>query len=149
MSANLLDASALIHSLPSLLPLGRKRLESPHDAIAALVHTVFTTLGFRLVGVEESGPIGTFEGNVLPDAWNQHGPGNYTLRYKHEQSSLEFVVKVGKLGSRTLINSIALEVSIVQGFGRLGYLLIMYAERQSCYFGHLYERFYLSLILPS
>jgi len=47
--------------------------------------------------------------NILPEEWSQHGPGNYTFRYKHDQSSLEFVVKVAKLGSRTLLNAIALE----------------------------------------
>ena len=36
--------------------------------------------------------------------------GHYTLRYKHEQSSMEFVIKVSKLGGRTVINAIAVEV---------------------------------------
>ncbi|KAI0650618.1 PI31 proteasome regulator N-terminal-domain-containing protein [Trametes meyenii] len=109
MSTNILDASALLHALPNVLPDKKKKLESPQDALAALVHTVFTVLGFRLIGIDESGPTRTFEDNVLPEEWNQHGPGNYALRYKHEQSSLEFLVKVVKLGSRTLINSIAIE----------------------------------------
>ncbi|KAH9943323.1 PI31 proteasome regulator N-terminal-domain-containing protein [Epithele typhae] len=109
MVASILDASALIHALPNVLPSAKKSLQSPHDAIAALVHTVFTILAFRLVGIDESGLVHTFEGNVLPDEWNQHGPGNYTFRYRHEQSSLEFLVKVAKLGSRTLVNSIAIE----------------------------------------
>ena len=111
MVANLLDASALIQALPSTLPLGKKTLGTPQDAIAALVHTALTALGFRLVGIDDTDSIHTFESNILPEAWNQHGPGNYTFRYKHEQSSLQFLVKVGKLGSRTIIDSIALEVS--------------------------------------
>ncbi|OJT11671.1 Proteasome inhibitor PI31 subunit [Trametes pubescens] len=109
MSANILDASALLHALPKVLPAKNKKLESSQDGIAALVHTAFTVLGFRLLGIDESGPTRTYEDNVLPEEWNQHGPGNYALRYKHEQSSLEFLVKVVKLGSRTLINSIAIE----------------------------------------
>ncbi|KAH9899744.1 PI31 proteasome regulator N-terminal-domain-containing protein [Cubamyces lactineus] len=109
MTANILDASALIHALPNVLPADKKKLESPQDAIAALVHTAFTVLGFRLIGIDESGPTRTFEDNVLPEEWNQHGPGNYAFRYRHEQSSLEFLVKVIKLGNRTLINSIAVE----------------------------------------
>ncbi|KAI1796258.1 PI31 proteasome regulator N-terminal-domain-containing protein [Ganoderma leucocontextum] len=111
MVANILDASALLHALPNLLPTGKKSLESQQDAIAALVHTALTTLTFRLAGVDETGPSHTFENNVLPEEWNQHGPGNYTFKYKHEQSSLEFLVKVVKLGSRTLINSIAIQTS--------------------------------------
>ena len=111
MVANLLDASALLQTLPSLLPPGKKKLDSQQDAIAALVHTALTVLGFRLTAVDESTPTRTFENNALPEEWNQHGPGNYAFKYRHEQSSLEFLVKVTKLGSRTLVNSIAVEVS--------------------------------------
>ena len=111
MVANILDASALLQTLPSLLPPGKKKLDSQQDAIAALVHTALTVLGFRLTAVDESTPTRTSENNALPEEWNQHGPGNYAFKYRHEQSSLEFLVKVTKLGSRTLVNSIAVEVS--------------------------------------
>lgn len=111
MAVNILDASALLHSLPNILPPSKKKLESQQDALAALVHAALTTLAFRLTGVDETGPSLTIENNVLPEEWNQHGPGNYTFKYRHEQSSLEFLVKVVKLGSRTLINSIAIEVT--------------------------------------
>ncbi|KAI0321848.1 PI31 proteasome regulator N-terminal-domain-containing protein [Amylostereum chailletii] len=109
MTVDLLDPSALISSLPSLLPPSKKRLESTHDAITALLHTVLIALAFRLVAVDDSSPANPVLNGVLPEAWNRHGPGNYTLRYRHEQSSLEFVVKVVKLGSRTLVNAIAVE----------------------------------------
>ncbi|KAI0775984.1 PI31 proteasome regulator N-terminal-domain-containing protein [Trametes elegans] len=109
MPANILDASALLQTLPNVLPEGKKKLGSQQDGITALIHTVFTVLGFRLIGTDESGPANTFDNNVLPENWNQHGPGNYALRYRHEQSSLEFLVKVVKLGGRTLVNSIAIE----------------------------------------
>ena len=69
-----------------------------------------SALGFRLIGVDDTPSAQTFQDNVLPETWNVHGPGNYTFRYKHEQSSLEFVLKLGKLGSRTTLNAIALEV---------------------------------------
>lgn len=113
MSANILDPSALIQAIPTRLPLTKKRLESPQDGIAVLTHTALAALGFRLIAVDETAPGRTFDSNVLPDEWNQHGPSHYTFRYKHEQSSLEFIVKVVKLGSRTMINSIALEVCIL------------------------------------
>lgn len=70
------------------------------------------TLAFRLVAIDDSSPTRSVENNVLPDGWNAHGPGNYTLRYRHEQSSLEYLVKVSKLGGRTLINAIAIEASL-------------------------------------
>lgn len=107
--ANILDSSSLLTSLPKLLP-GPKTLNHPQDALTALTHAVFSVLGFRLVGVDESSS-GTFPDNILPDIWNSQGPGSYTLRYRHEQSSLEFTIKVTKLGSRTLVNGIASEAS--------------------------------------
>lgn len=110
MAPDLLDPSALTASLPNLLPPNRKKLESQQDAITALVHTAFKVLSFRLVAVDDSTPASSNLDGILPDSWNSHGPGSYTLRYRHEQSSLEFVVKVVKLGSRTLINAIAVEV---------------------------------------
>ena len=112
MSSNILDPSALIHALPNVLPPTKKKFESPQDAIAALVHTALVSLSFRLIAVDEASPARSILNSVLPDEWNQHGPGHYTFRYRHEQSSLEFVVKVVKLGSRTVINSIAVEVCL-------------------------------------
>ncbi|KZT12822.1 uncharacterized protein LAESUDRAFT_808353 [Laetiporus sulphureus 93-53] len=109
MSSNILDPAALIHALPNVLPPGKKKLNTPQDAIAALIHTAMVALGFRLIGVDEDSPARTILNSVLPDEWNQYGPAHYTFRYRHEQSSLEFVVKVVKLGSRTLVNSIATE----------------------------------------
>jgi len=89
------------------LPSNKKRLESQQDAIAALIHSAFHALSFRLIAVDDSSPASTTAIDTLPEAWNTDGPGNYTLRYRHEQSSLEFIVKVVKLSSRTLINAIA------------------------------------------
>lgn len=110
MTTNILDPAAICALLPTLLPLTAKKLNSSHDGIAALVHTALSALAFRLIGIDESSTVLSSFDNVLPEAWNQHGPGNYTFRYKHDQSSLEFVVKVIKLGARTLINAIAIEV---------------------------------------
>lgn len=113
MSKNILDPAAVISKLPQLLPQGKKLLQTQQDALVALVHSAMTALGFRLIGIDDSPSLGSFENNVLPDGWNAHGPGSYTHRYKHEQSSLEFVLKLGKLGSRFTINAIALEVRML------------------------------------
>jgi proteasome inhibitor subunit 1 (PI31) len=110
MAPDSLDPSALISPLLDLLPSNKKRLESQQDAIVALIHSAFHALSFRLVAVDDSSPASTTVNAVLPEAWNTNGPGNYTLRYRHEQSSLEFVIKAIKLSSRTLINAIAVEV---------------------------------------
>lgn len=113
MVSSILDPAALLPTLTQLLPPNGKRLTNPHDGLAALVHTIMTALAFRLISVDESSPARTFADNVLPDSWNSHGPGSYTFRYKHDQSSLEFLLKVSTLGSRTLVYAIALEVGLV------------------------------------
>jgi len=102
---DILDPSALLALLPSLLSGDPKTLASQQDGIVALIHTVLVALSFRLTGVEGAPP------NVLPADWNKIGPGHYTLSYKHDQSSMGFVVNVSKLGNRTVINAIAVEVS--------------------------------------
>ncbi|KAJ7699952.1 PI31 proteasome regulator N-terminal-domain-containing protein [Mycena rosella] len=108
MVADALDAAAVIALLPTLLPTSKKTLSSSQDGIAALLHAAMTSLAFRLIAIDESSP-GTSALPALPEEWNKHGPSHYTFRYRHDQSSLEFVVKVSKLGGRTLINAIALE----------------------------------------
>lgn len=70
-----------------------------------------STLGFRLIAIDESSGQNLSSATVLPAEWNKNGPGHYTFKYKHDQSSLEFVLNVSKLGGRTLINAIAVEVS--------------------------------------
>ena len=110
MAPDLLDPSALTAQLLDLLPSDKKRLESQQDAIVALTHSAFHALSFRLVAVDDSTLASTTLNGILPEDWNTNGPGNYTLRYRHEQSSLEFIIKVIQLGSRTLINAIAVGV---------------------------------------
>ncbi|KAJ7179869.1 PI31 proteasome regulator N-terminal-domain-containing protein [Mycena crocata] len=108
MVSNILDPAALIALLPTLLPSSKQTLSSSQDGIAALLHAAMTALAFRLIAVDESS-LGTSPLTVLPDEWNKDGPSHYTFRYRHDQSSLEFVLKVSKLGGRTLVNAIALE----------------------------------------
>lgn len=112
MTTSIFDPAALISSLPRLLPVPSKTLKSQHDGITALLHTAMVAVGFRLVAVDDSAPANDALVNVLPSEWNSHSPGHFALRYRHDQSSMEFIIKVVKLGSRTLINGIATEVDI-------------------------------------
>ena len=105
--SNILDPAALLSSLPNILPADSKRLASAQDGFAALLHIVFTALGFRLAEVNGSS---VTPGNELPPQWNQNGPGDYSFTYRHDQSSLQFIIKISKLGSRTVVNAIASEV---------------------------------------
>jgi len=110
MPGDPLDPAALTGRLPSLLPEATKKLDTSQDGLTALLHTAMVELGFRLIAVDEHSPPTPDLNNILPEDWAKHGPGSYTLRYKHDQSSLEFLFKVSKLGNRTLFNAIALEV---------------------------------------
>jgi proteasome inhibitor subunit 1 (PI31) len=113
MTNDVLDAAAITQLLPGLLPASSKNLASCHDALAALFHTAMSAVGFRLVGIDELSPPSSTTIKVLPDKWDAHGPGHYTFRYLHDQSSLDFVMKVAKLGGRTIVNAIAAEVCLL------------------------------------
>ena len=110
MAGDPLDPAVLTARIPGLLPEAAKKLGSAQDGLAALLHTAMTELGFRLIAIDENSPPKSDLDSILPEDWAKNGPGNYAFRYKHDQSSLEFLLKVSKLGNRTLINAIALEV---------------------------------------
>jgi len=107
MTQNILDPFSIVSLLPSLLPTESKSLSSPQDGIAALLHSSLSALSFRLIAVNSSPQ----QANILPVNWNKDGPQHYSFKYRHEQSSMEFVINISKLGKRTVINAIALEVS--------------------------------------
>ena len=53
---------------------------------------------------------GTSVDNALNSGWNDRGEDTYSFEYKHEQSSMTFRVRVGKMGGRIQIDATA-EVS--------------------------------------
>lgn len=108
--SDILDPSAVLSSLPTILPPSCT-LQSPQDAIVSLIHACMNVLSFRLVGIDDAISF-TTSSNTLPEGWNKQGPANYTLRYKHEQSSMEFLLKIIKMGPITVINAIAIEVGL-------------------------------------
>ncbi|KAE8228224.1 hypothetical protein CF326_g6854 [Tilletia indica] len=103
------------------------QLANPYDAIAALSHTFMTLVGFRLVGLGEdhrlesssagaaagegsgSGESGVSGTNRLPKEWNARGPESYAFRYRHNQSAMEFVLKIVRMSGRALIHALAVE----------------------------------------
>lgn len=141
-----LDADALLLLLPTLLPLSTSSpLPHPTDSVAALVHTIHTQLGFRLLpsagqaAAPEAGPshaggpaepettgdnedddmsetttavdpnedTGSGVANVLPAGWNARGEDAYSFEYRHEQSSMTFRVRVGRMGNRVTVDGMA------------------------------------------
>jgi proteasome inhibitor subunit 1 (PI31) len=43
----------------------------------------------------------------LPEGWNARGEDSYTFEYRHEQSSLVFRIRVGRMGGRVQIDAMA------------------------------------------
>ena len=88
------------------------QLRDPFDAVALLCHACMLVVGFRLVGLGEDDKIEVTADPTapkpLPTAWNSTTTSNYTFRYAHDQSSLTYLVKVSRLGSKALIHGLTL-----------------------------------------
>ncbi|GAA5863659.1 hypothetical protein JCM8547_003684 [Rhodosporidiobolus lusitaniae] len=113
-----LSPSALTALLPRLVSPSTS-LSSPPQALALVVHAIHSALSFRLISPSPSStpaPTSTDGGqaeaphpNKLPDGWPVAQGGELKLKYRHEQSSLEFVVSVVELGGRALIAGVAVD----------------------------------------
>jgi proteasome inhibitor subunit 1 (PI31) len=129
-----LEANHILELLPTLLPRSTSS-PLPHttDALAALVHTIHTALAFRLIrptNEEASEPAGEVqhdfddgasetttavdqdeaEGDVegrLWTGWNHRAEDSYSFEYKHQQSSMTFRLRVGRMGGRVQIDAMA------------------------------------------
>ncbi|CBQ73760.1 conserved hypothetical protein [Sporisorium reilianum SRZ2] len=122
--SDLLDPSALLHVLQQqLLPStssssSEPLLRNPADALAAMIHTIMTRLDFRLTGLSEDDRLPSSQddssssastSNKLPANWNAKGPDHYCFRYKHHQSSLDYLIKIVKLGNKAVVHGVALQ----------------------------------------
>lgn len=111
---NVFSALRLSHSMVASLPeaVDEASLESPCEAMALLAHACMLAVGFRLIGLSDDGKLGTRAAEAgqptpLPSQWRQNSPqGHYAFRYAHDQSSLEFVVKVSRMGGKAVINGL-------------------------------------------
>lgn len=115
------------------------QLKNPYDAIALLSHACMLAVGFRLVGLGEDHKIGvplgvqlfyqlaetddSAEATIdLPDAqplpkqWNSSTSDDYAFRYAHSQSALQYLLKIGRLGSKAVINCLAIGDDKVRTF---------------------------------
>ena len=112
-SGNVFSALALSEYMTKSLPKEPSpQLKTPYDAIALLTHACMLAVGFRLVGLGEDHkiPASSESSNVrpLPIEWNASSNSDYTFRYAHSQSSLEYLIKVGRLGSKAVINGLGI-----------------------------------------
>ncbi|KAK1241101.1 hypothetical protein MKX08_001075 [Trichoderma sp. CBMAI-0020] len=92
-------------------------LASSYEVVALLVHAYFALLDFRLCGFDEDKPIPECAALAprLPPRWN-NGFGSLSFVYKHKQSSMTFVVRVDRMGSKVEIRGLAVGAETIHRF---------------------------------
>lgn len=105
-------ASLAKRMLSSLDRNASPQIKSPYDAIALACHAGMLAVGFNLRGLGEDHNIEakqeTNEPSPLPQEWNSSTHNSYAFRYSHPQSSMQFILKIGRLGGKATIDGIAL-----------------------------------------
>jgi hypothetical protein len=102
-------------------------VKDPYAAVALFAHACMILVGFRLLGLGEDHKIGKKCPNdkvlqlgshhveqpsdlqtiqTLPGEWSKHS--SYEFRYAHSQSSMEYLIKVHRLGTKTIIMGVGL-----------------------------------------
>lgn len=97
----------------SLPPTSEPHLRDSYDAVALLSNACMLAVGFRLTGLGEDHTIPVSQSDddslpSLPPEWNKTENSSYAFRYSHNQSSLNYLLKVSRLGSKALIVGLTL-----------------------------------------
>lgn len=111
-NSNPLDADTLATIIASTLSNTLSpQLRTPYDAIAIAAHACMITVGFRLIGLGEDDKIDVDTDATgpqpLPKEWNASTP-NYAFRYAHSQSSMEYLLKINRMGNKAVIMGMGL-----------------------------------------
>ncbi|KAJ5102322.1 hypothetical protein NUU61_004544 [Penicillium alfredii] len=86
---------------------GQPSLKTSYEAVALIGHACMAAVDFRLVGLGEDHTIDTStESPTLPAEWNANS--TCAFRYAHAQSSMQFLLKVSRLGNNAVIFALAL-----------------------------------------
>lgn len=91
---------------------GQEGLKNAYDGVAVLVHACMLSTGFKFIGLGEDQkvdkPFTSEDASSLPPVWNESSASMYAFRYTHSQSSMEFIVRISRLGRKTMVFGIAL-----------------------------------------
>ncbi|CAI6276812.1 unnamed protein product [Periconia digitata] len=106
-----LSADSLCTFMAASLPKSAEhQLKNAYEAVALATHAGMIAVGFRLIGLGEDDRIEASADaqnpQPLPTEWN--ATNAYAFRYAHEQSSMEFLVKVSRLGGKAVIFGLAI-----------------------------------------
>ncbi|KAJ0426906.1 PI31 proteasome regulator N-terminal-domain-containing protein [Aspergillus carlsbadensis] len=80
-------------------------LKTPYEAVALIGHACMVAVGFRLVGLSEDDTLGS-EAPTLPAEWNATTTASF--RFAHSQSSMQYLLKVSRLGNNAVVFALAL-----------------------------------------
>jgi len=80
--------------------------KSKHDALFILLHSIMESAGFKLVGLGESENL--VENKAVPDDWNASQDA-WAFRYRHNKSSMIFLLKALRLGTQLHVHALAVE----------------------------------------
>jgi hypothetical protein len=113
--ANPLSTESILKHMADALPTHAKGdtnsdLSSSYEAIALFAHACMTAVGFRLLGFGEGQKMEAECQSLaprLPARWNASF-GSHAFLYAHAQSSMQYVVKVDRLGGKAEIRGIGL-----------------------------------------
>lgn len=107
-----LRADSIITYISKSIPSqeGRQAIKDPFAAVAIFAHACMLAVGFRLVGLGEDHKIEVHsdltDTKPLPTEWDQQS--GYAFRYTHPQSSMEFLVKLTRLGGKAIVFGVGL-----------------------------------------
>lgn len=115
MANNPLSTDSILKHMADALPTHAKDdtnsdLSSSYEAIALFSHACMTAVGFRLIGLGEGQKMEAECQSIsprLPSKWNSTY-GSHSFLYAHSQSSMQYVVKVDRLGGKAEIRGIGL-----------------------------------------
>lgn len=115
MANNPLGMESILKYMADALPTHVKDdtnsdLSSSYEAIALFAHACMTAVGFRLIGLGEGQKMEAECQSLaprLPAKWNTYF-GSHAFLYAHSQSSMQYVVKVDRLGGKAEIRGIGL-----------------------------------------
>ncbi|KAI4144718.1 MAG: hypothetical protein LQ340_006549 [Diploschistes diacapsis] len=133
---NILSAGNLARIILFSLPRSAEpQIRNPWDAISLLCHACMLAVDFKLIGLGEDHKIGkhlAFPATIvlrcvdassesedpkpLPSEWNTLSASDYAFMYKHSQSSMRYLLKVGKLGNKAVIHGMGLGDDKVASF---------------------------------
>ena len=109
---NVLSAASLAHMIRASLPKDASpQIKTSHEAIALASHASMMAVGFRMVGLGEDHKLETpsdrDDTQELPTEWNANA-GHYSFRYKHSQSSMEYLLKANRMGNKVVVMGMGL-----------------------------------------